>query len=99
MSLRDIMDAERRLCILTLLSETPDYRLNHKILATAVSALMAPRVSGDVIQADLAWLKDVGLVQIETDISWPVIARLTPRGLDVATGATVVPGVKRPDPR
>lgn len=99
MSLQDIYESERRLCILTLMEEAPDYRLNHLILARAVSALMAPSVPGDVILADLAWLKSVGLVTIDEALEYPTIAKLTGRGLDVARGITIVPGVKRPEPR
>jgi hypothetical protein len=52
----------------------------------------------DQIKTELAWLAEQQLVTSE-DHAGLVVATLTERGLDVAEGRTVVPGVQRPSPR
>ena len=58
-------------------------------------------VSRDQLLADLAWLAEQGLVAcdcLKPGGNGCTVATLTPRGLDVALGRAVVPGVKRPLP-
>ena len=56
------------------------------------------RLSRDKVRTQLSWLQEQGLVTL-VDRAGCQIATLTTRGLDVATGNTTVPGVKRPRPR
>lgn len=88
---------DRRLVILRFLAEEPDYRLNTSLLQDALDSI-GHRVSRDVVHADAAWLEDAGLVTRE-QLGPVLIIKLTARGVDAATGRTIVPGVKRPGPR
>jgi hypothetical protein len=49
----------------------------------------------DMIRADAAWLDETGLAQFDPQSG---VLRLTERGLDVATGNAMVPGVHVPGP-
>lgn len=88
---------DRRLVILRFLAEEPDYRLNTSLLQSLLDAI-GHAESRDVINADAAWLRDMGLVLMET-LQHIVVLTLTERGKDVAQGRSVVPGIKRPSPR
>lgn len=87
---------DRRLMILRLLAELPGYSANEYVLRAALEDY-GHAVSGDRIAGDLAWLTEQGLATTR-EIASVVIATLTPRGLDVAHGRAVVPGVRRPGP-
>ena len=50
------------------------------------------------LYSDAAWLKDMALVTHE-QLGPVLVLKLTPRGLDAATGRAIIPGVKRPGPR
>jgi hypothetical protein len=91
-----IVDEDRRLTILLLLSESPDYKANHFLLQTALDGF-GHTVSVDRLKSDLAWLAEQGLV-VQHDTAGVQVPQLTDRGLDVAQGRVVVPGVKRPRP-
>ena len=90
------LEADRRLMILRLLAEAPDYRANTYLLASALSS-MGHAVGADRQRTDLAWLDEQGLVARET-VGGIAIARLSERGADVAAGRAVTPGVRRPTP-
>mgnify|MGYP001146356074 CR=1 FL=1 len=96
-TLRQLMDEDRRLCILSLLSAQPDYQLNNGLLVRSLQSL-GHGVSHDAMNGLLAWLEEQGLVTVEPINSGLKIARITRRGLDVAEGRALVPGVRRPDP-
>ena len=49
------------------------------------------------MNADVAWLEEQGLVSRE-DLGGIIVVKITQRGLDVAEGRAIVPGVKRPGP-
>ena len=49
------------------------------------------------MNADAAWLEEQGLVSCE-DLGGIIVVKITQRGLDVAEGRAVIPGVKRPGP-
>ena len=87
----------RRLAMLRFLSEEPDYTLNLSLLQSALDAI-GMKESRDVIRADAAWFGEVGLANLE-EVGPVLVLALTERGLDVAEGRVVVPGVKRPGPR
>lgn len=85
-----------RISILRLLSGAPAYRANSSILhgETTRFGLAASR---DQVKTEMAWLAEQGLIVTE-DVGGMVVATLTERGLDVAEGRAVQPGVQRPSP-
>lgn len=87
----------RRLCILRLLAEDADYRTNSATIELGLDAF-GLAVSRDRLHTDFSWLAEQGLLSLEPMESVYVVT-LTQRGLDVAQGRSVVPGVKRPGPR
>ena len=90
------MAADRRLWILILLERTPSCSANENLIHAALPDY-GHYVSQDTVRADFAWLEEQRLVAIE-EIGGLMVARATARGLDVATGRAIVPGVKRPAP-
>lgn len=97
MSYADVVEADRKLLILRLLSEAAGYRLNSSVLATALGE-WGHRVSADQARTYIAWLAEQGLITAETVSDRVLVATITDRGLDVASGAALVPGVARPRP-
>lgn len=96
MKFNDFQTADRRLVILKGLEAAAQYRANLLLLRRYCDAV-GHVVSSDRIAADMAWLAEQGLVEMDT--TGPVhVATLTARGLDVATGRAEVPGVQRPQP-
>jgi len=87
---------DRRLVILRLLTDASGYKLNASVLQMSLDRL-AHSVSRDQVQTDIAWLAEQGLVRRE-EVGGVVIAHIVARGIDVAAGRAVVPGVKRPAP-
>lgn len=97
---RAFLDADRRICLLRSLCGMPGSRANHLVLYEVLAGL-GHGVSRDQLLADLAWLAEQGLVAcdcLKPGGNGCTVATLTPRGLDVALGRAVVPGVKRPLP-
>ncbi|MHC1700298.1 MAG: ArsR family transcriptional regulator [Humidesulfovibrio sp.] len=96
MNLALLMSEDRRLLILRLLAQDPGYQLNVYVLRPALQA-MGHTVSHDLVETDLAWLAEQGLVTVgrASDVT---VGKLTARGADVAQGLATVPGVKRPEP-
>jgi hypothetical protein len=95
----EFLREERRLVLLRLLAELPEYRANSSTLYAGLDAMAVPATRDDV-KTDLAWLAEQDLVTTVPIDGLPlVIATITVRGLDVAAGKAVVPGVKRPGPR
>lgn len=87
-----------RLVMLRLLAEASEYRLNSLILSDAAEAhgLSATRAQ---IRTELAWLSEQGLATTTSPAPSMVVATLTERGQEVATGRAIVPGVQRPAPK
>ena len=96
MNYRELVMADMRLVILRLLADDADYECNSSVLQMAVEQY-GHRVSRDQLHTELAWMSEQGLVTL-TEIHSVQIAKLTTRGLDVAQGRVVQPGVKRPGP-
>ncbi|SHH33608.1 hypothetical protein [Desulfofustis glycolicus] len=96
MSFAKLVQEDLRLVVLRVLAEDADYSHNEHVLRAALGAV-GHNISLDRLRTELAWLAEQGLIAIDDSIGVQV-ARLTTRGLDVAGGATVVPGVKRPVP-
>jgi DeoR/GlpR family transcriptional regulator of sugar metabolism len=87
---------DRRLAIVRLLEEQPS--ANDGVLQSLLE-MLGHAVSRDVVRSDLAWLDEQGLVSVEVVMGRVHVATITDRGVDVAKGRSVVPGVKRPSPR
>jgi Fe2+ or Zn2+ uptake regulation protein len=96
MSLAVVLAEDQRLVILRTLSDVANYQLNEQVLHSALKAI-GHSVTHDVVRGHLQWLKDAGLVRIET-LALPSgelwVAHLMARGQDVAGGAHF-PGVAR----
>ena len=98
MSYQRFVTEDRRLAILRILSEDTDYTVNDSILSTVLTTF-GHDVPRDTLRADLAWLAEQELVTVDPIRDGRIyVARLSGRGLDVAQGRAVVPGVKRPRP-
>ncbi len=97
MKFADKLKHEIRLAILQILAKDPGYSLNHEVLATALHHLRAHSLTDDQVKAELQWLADLGLVEIE-QVDRFTIAKLTHLGKRAAVGRATIPGVARPDP-
>lgn len=96
MNFAAFQEHDRRLVILRALQSAAQYRANAFLLRRFCDSL-GHVVGADRIAADLAWLRDSGLVALAQEAE-VCVATLTVRGLDVATGRTTVPGVQTPQP-
>lgn len=83
----------RRLEMLQILAEMPGYEAGEGLIYRTITV----QGSADQVAADLAWLDEQGLVAVSAPGNYK-LAHITRRGLDVATGRAVVPGVARPLP-
>lgn len=92
----DTVRAARRLELLRLLAEAPRYEANQHLLYSALPSRGIPS-NADQVAIELAWLAEQDLV-ILSEIGIIRLARITQRGIDVAKGLAIVPGVKRPAP-
>jgi hypothetical protein len=96
MKFADFEAQDRRLVLLRGLQHAALYRTN-SILLQRYLEHVGHVTSRDRLAADLAWLAEQGLVELELGEALTV-ATLTARGLDVAEGRAHVPGVARPRP-
>jgi len=96
MSLADIKCEDRRLLILKALAAENDYSISDRVLR-GLLAEFGHSLAMDVLHADLAWLQDIGLLNVEK-VSTLSVATITQRGEDVAEGRAVIPGIRRPRP-
>lgn len=94
----DLVAADVRLVILRTLAEDPGYSLNESILQD-VLGMFGHHLTRDRVRTELRWLQEQGLVTVETVAGSILVARLTGRGADVASGAAHVDGVKKPRPK
>lgn len=91
-----VLSEERRLVMLRILSELPQYRANSSTLYTLL-AQWGHHPSRDQVKGELRWLQEQQLVEVEDIAGGDVlIATLSGRGQDVATGRAIVDGVQRP---
>lgn len=93
---KDFQTEDRRLVLLKGLENSAQYRANAFLLRRYCDAV-GHVVGADRIEQDIAWLDEQGLVE-RSRANDVTLARLTERGLDVATGRTQVPGVQQPQP-
>lgn len=91
-----LIQEDLRLVIIQVLNSDADYSHNESVLKGALRSV-GHTVSTDRLRTELQWLAEQGLVRTE-DVGGIVVARLTARGQDAATGAATIPGVKRPAP-
>ena len=85
---------DRRLVILRLLAEMQAYRANSSVLTMALERF-GHASTRDQVKTELAWLAEQHLVKLE-DLGPVLVATATERGMDVAAGRAIVPGVARP---
>ena len=96
MEFKAFVVGDQRLVILRSLREMAGYSANESILDSCLEAY-GHNISRDAVRTHLRWLEEQGLVSVEK-IGECLVARLTGRGEDVATGQAVVDGVKKPRP-
>jgi hypothetical protein len=94
--LHTLVVEDRRLAILSLLSDSAGYSAGSPMLQLALGGL-GHNIALDTVNSELAWLRDAGLCTLE-DVSGVIIAGINGRGVDVARGRTTVPGIARPRP-
>ena len=97
MSLRDIIEAHQRLCILRLLMAASRYTLNDSLLRGGLETFGLD-ASRDQAKSLLAWLEEQRLIKQKAAAETAIIVTLTDRGHDVASGTLQHPGVQRPSP-
>lgn len=85
---------DQRLVMLRVLNDLPAYTSNSSVLYSAL-AQYGHAISRDQIKAEIWWLRELGLVNVQ-ELETVLVVTLTERGADVAAGRTHVPGVKKP---
>lgn len=96
MSLKEFVVADQRLVMLRILREMTGYTANESILDSCLETY-GHNISRDAVRTHIRWLEEQGLVHVE-NVGGCLVAKLTGRGDDVATGQAVVDGVKKPRP-
>ncbi|WP_354624852.1 ArsR family transcriptional regulator [Psychromonas sp. MME2] len=97
MSMKQIMQEHQRLVVLRLLSEDLGYDLNESILQDGLG-VYSLSISRDALRTQLAWLEEQDCIELTVLQNGTHLAKLTSRGLDVAKGLAIQPGIKRPRP-
>jgi len=92
----DLKTEHRLLTILTLLKDDPDYKIDFQLLQASLK-LVGFGVSSVVLMSDLTMLEEMQLIST-SNMAGITLAILRNRGVDVADGVTVVPGIARPRP-
>lgn len=88
--------ADRRLAILRILEGSPEYRANLYLVQRLLGET-GHAASLDTLNADVAWLAEQGMLELEA-VGGVQIPQLIARGVDVACGRSIVPGIARPMP-
>lgn len=96
-ALKDVVRADLRLVVLRLLEES-GAPINSSILRKGVAAIGNP-ATADQFRAELKWLDDQGLIQLEDLGEGLSLAHLMERGEEVARGRATYEGVARPSRR
>jgi hypothetical protein len=101
-SLREIIDEDRRLVILRLLEEADGYSLNEELIEKSLARIGVLAQGRDIVRGHLAWLDQQRLVTLDrlpmgggARELW--VAKATKLGTEVA-GGRPWPGVARPLP-
>lgn len=95
--LKDAVASERRLIMLRVLADQTGHKVNESVLQVALERF-GFAASRDLVRTELTWLQEQGVVAVETVHAQVYVAQLTARGLDIALGRTVQPGISRPAP-
>ena len=98
MSYRELVDADRRLVILTLLLEDGGHG-NEKVLEKGLE-MLGHRVGIDraTVRGYMKHLETAGCVTIDLFRDTIMVASITERGVKVAKGQITVDGVAQPTP-
>jgi len=96
-NVKRILQEDRRLVILRLLCTTPGYSLNNYVLHSALNE-SGHNVSHALMETDLFWLEEQGLLSKTHIANDLYVLMSTTRGIDVAKGQIIFPGVKQPEP-
>ncbi|OUR62044.1 hypothetical protein A9Q74_06240 [Colwellia sp. 39_35_sub15_T18] len=94
MAIDKVMSEHQRLSILLALGAMNGYQTNDSMLQSACAAY-GHTMSNDRVLSHLAWLKEQGLVSLESNGAY-TMATLSGRGQDVSNGMATCPGVKKP---
>lgn len=94
MGLAEHKREDRRLLILKALASENDYAISDMVLRSLLEEY-GHTESSDTIRTDIAWLKEQGLVTTTT-MGTLTIAKVHSRGVDVAEGRAIIPGIRRP---
>ena len=86
----------RRAILLRFLSEDADYAMDTGLLKAALKSV-GHGVPLRQVNEDAGWLEERGLAACEP-LESALLVKITQRGLDVAAGDEIVPGIKRPGP-
>lgn len=93
-TLQERLTEDHRLVILRVLAEMPASRSNSSVLANVLHA-WGHAVTRDYVKTQLRWLEEQGLLTVE-DMEGALVATLTERGHEAATGMARVDGVAKP---
>lgn len=96
MKYSDTIAQDRRLLLLRALREAHGYTAPARLLRSFLESF-GRAVSADSLAVELSWLAEQDLIESRAP-EGETIVTLTQRGLDVAQGAAIVPGVRRPEP-
>ncbi|MGR3501590.1 VpaChn25_0724 family phage protein [Pseudaestuariivita sp.] len=94
---KQVETEKRRLEILRCLNAAPEYTLQAPILRQHCVAMGIPSTN-DQVAAALEWLEEQELACTRRTMARVLVATLTARGAEVATGAATTAGVARPLP-
>ncbi len=89
-----MIDERRRSDILIMLLQDSDYSINDGLLQEMLD-LQGDGVSSDKLATELAWLAEQTLISLKP-LPGCTVVTLRRRGVDVAKGSAVVPGIARP---
>lgn len=87
----------RRLSILRVLSESPEFRANDSLLSMVVNDLGIVSTR-DQLRTDITWLRDQGFVAVK-ETAGIMVVTLTEAGGDIAEGRRTDPGIAKRTPR
>lgn len=86
-----------RLQLLKLLNSLPSYKAGQYFLYECMTSGEIPPPSADQVETELHWLSDQGYVELSAVANMQE-AKITQRGIDIAEGRAIVPGVARVRP-
>jgi hypothetical protein len=95
MNFAEHLTADRRLVLLRMLAEQIAYKANSTVLTHRIDQL-GHAMSRDQVKTQLYWLAEQDLVSLDEPVPGVLVATLTARGMEVAKGYVVAPGVSRP---